>query len=204
MNGKHNIKSAYIATAIASALVFTACPPRESTPPAPPQTPASQPANAPTSTTSSAIDNGSTPATRDFTDADGTVRRGVALTDAKPMTVTELIAGATTLSGKSVKVTGKVESVCAKKGCWFVIAGDKLEDRVRITFRDYKFFMPKNAAGMSATIEGELKVSEVDVETAQHLEDERVMGSNEPAKKITAPVQEVAISAVGIVAKKSS
>src|SRR3977135_597398 len=46
----------------------------------------------------------------------------------------------------NVKVKGKIKDVCQKKGCWMNIdLGNGEEMMVR--FKDYAFFVPKNAAG---------------------------------------------------------
>ncbi len=145
--------------------------------------------------TGKATGPGSTPADREAVDADGTVRRGGALSKDAAIVPVSVALKQADLAGKTVKIQGKVESVCQKKGCWFVIVGDKPEDKIRITAKDYGFFVPKAAAGRTAVIEGQLEVKELDVKTAQHLEDERVMGGAEQPKKIEAPQKEFSIEA---------
>lgn len=156
-----------------------------------------QPAKAPSSKPEqSSKQRGNDPSDRDHVDADGVVRRGETLSEAQPLTVTDVHAKAEELAGKTVKVTGTVKSVCVKKGCWFVL--EQGGQAIRITSKGYKFFVPTKAPGMTATIEGELAVKEIDQATAQHYEDERVMGSGEKPKQITGPQHEVSIAAIGL------
>jgi hypothetical protein len=129
-------------------------------------------------------------------DADGVVRRGKALSEAKALTVSDVYAKADELAGKTVKVSGTVASVCRKKGCWFVIEQD--DRAIRITSKGYRFFVPGKSPGMTATVEGELLVKSIDRATAQHYEDEKVIGTDQEPKKVTGPQKEVSIAAVGV------
>jgi hypothetical protein len=150
-------------------LTLLACPPKEQAP-ANPTPPPEMPATKPATGTSTTSMKGADPVERDQMDADGVVRRGVELSAAKPLSVREVVAQADGLAGKSVKVTGKVGSVCTKKGCWFVIQDG--EQTIRITAKDYGFFVPSKATGMLATVEGELTVKMLDDAAKKHLESE--------------------------------
>jgi hypothetical protein len=170
------------------------CPPKEqqtTTTTPPPSDPASQPASQPAKTSTTSM-RGVDPADRDQIDADGVVRRGMALSPAAPMSIGEVLAQADTLAGKSVKVTGTVASVCAKKGCWFVIKDG--ERAIRITAKDYGFFVPARASGMVATLEGQLSISELDEAEVKHLESE---GASPQGAK------EVAIAAAAVEMKQA-
>lgn len=145
------------------------------------------------------LGKGESPADRDQTDPDGVTRRGHKLSDAKALTVAQAYAQSKALAGKPVKVSGVVRSVCKVKGCWFVIADDdKSEQSIRIGSKGYKFFMPRSSAGKKVVLEGDLEIKEVSVAEAQHLEDDRVRGTDEKPKKITAPKQELRIAAVAV------
>lgn len=99
--------------------------------------------------------------------------------------------------GKEVRFSGPIQSVCQTKGCWMRI-GD--QPNVFVKFKDYAFFMPKDSAGRTAVVEGQLKVKVVSVEEARHyLED---AGKHEEAKKITEPVKEVTFMATGVAIAK--
>lgn len=71
---------------------------------------------------------------------------------AEPKPLAKAIAEAK--SGSTVLVTAKAESVCQKKGCWVVLQdGDA---SVRVTMKDYGFFLPGDVAGKTLVIEGVL------------------------------------------------
>jgi len=52
-----------------------------------------------------------------------------------------------------MKIQGEIKAVCKKKGCWMTmdINGD---EELMVRFKDYGFFVPLNADGRIATIEG--------------------------------------------------
>ena len=141
---------------------------------------------------------GESPADRDHVDADGIVRRGNALSGTQSMTVGAIMERASSLDGQTVKVTGEVGRVCSKSGCWFELKGDPAHAGIRITSKGYRFFVPSSAKGMRATLEGQLKVRLLDVATAQHYADDEAEGTGKPAARVTAPVAEVSIAAVGL------
>lgn len=136
-----------------------------------------------------ALDKGTKPSSRDQVDPDGVIRRGVALSGEKTRPVGELVGVAGTLTGKPVKVAGIVGRVCEKSGCWMTIHGDDPEQSIRITAKDYKFFVPTTAIGKRAVIEGELSVKTLSQAEVDHLaaDGARPKSGNE-----------IAISAVGL------
>ena len=77
--------------------------------------------------------------------------------------------------------------------------GDK---EVRVKFRDYGFFVPKDCKGQSAVLEGTFKVVTTSVAELKHLlEDE---GKKEEAAKVTEPKVELSVMADGVALKKKS
>jgi hypothetical protein len=146
---------------------------------------------------------GEKPADRGQVDEDGVIRRGFGLTaNTVAISVGEGASKAEEYKGKMVKVQGKVSEVCAKKGCWFALTDDA-GNVMRITSKGYKFFVPKDAVGKLAVVEGELEVKMLDVATAQHYEDDRVEGTGEKAKKVTEPQRSVSVAAIGLEMKDS-
>lgn len=134
--------------------------------------------------------------------ADGIVRRGLPLSPKAPLSVAKVIAEAQKHAGSYVKVTGSVKSVCKKKGCWFVIQDPKSKEQIRITSLGYKFFVPKDCEGQTATVEGQFEVKTMSVAEGQHLEDDRVEGTGKKAKKVTKTSQEYRLASVGVELKK--
>ncbi len=140
---------------------------------------------------------------RETVDADGVVRRGAGLSaqlEAVPVSVAATKAGA--YNGKIVKVKGKVQSVCQPMGCWFVLAGDTPAQHIRISSKGHDVFVPKSAAGMIATVEGEFNVKTVDQKTAQHYEDERELAANETRTVFTGDTQELSIAVASLELRK--
>ena len=115
---------------------------------------------------------------------------GEELTDAKAIKATNLEK---TMDGKEamkMKLKGEIAEVCQMKGCWMTVAtGDG--QTIRVTFKDYGFFVPKDAAGKKTVIEGEAKMETVDVATLKHYAEdagksaEEIAAITEPETKLT-------------------
>ncbi|OIQ29600.1 MAG: DUF4920 domain-containing protein [Bacteroidetes bacterium MedPE-SWsnd-G2] len=67
----------------------------------------------------------------------------------------------------TVKAKAKVKEVCQVKGCWMMLDINADED-VRVKFKDYGFFMPKNISGQEVIVHGKAYVNEVSVEEQRH------------------------------------
>jgi hypothetical protein len=59
--------------------------------------------------------------------------------------------------GKTVQVRGLVVEVCAARGCWMHIAGDKPFEKLRFKVNDGDMVFPMTARGKMATVEGVLQ-----------------------------------------------
>ena len=137
---------------------------------------------------------GTTPETREHVDKDGVVRRGKTLSEGEAITVARVMSDADSLAGKTVKISGVVARVCTQKGCWMTLKeGD---DSIRITFKDYGFFIPKSAAGMDCTLEGELAVKMLEVKEQKHYAEDAA--DSDAVAKIEGPKREVSVTAVGL------
>ena len=67
-----------------------------------------------------------------------------------------------------VKVTGEIAEVCQAKGCWMTMdLGDG--ELMRIKFKDYGFFVPKDSHGKQAVIAGKAKKEVISVATQRHF-----------------------------------
>lgn len=67
----------------------------------------------------------------------------------------------------SVKFASKINEVCQKKGCWMNLELDK-ESKSFVRFKDYGFFMPLNASGSEAIVNGKAFVSVISVDELKH------------------------------------
>ncbi|MDH5397406.1 MAG: DUF4920 domain-containing protein [Cyclobacteriaceae bacterium] len=97
---------------------------------------------------------------------------------------------------KEVKLKVKIDEVCQMKGCWMnVDMGDG--KTIRVTFKDYGFFVPKNAQGYTAIIEGTAKVEITDVQTLKHYAQDAGKSAEE-INSITEPSEEINFVATGV------
>lgn len=99
-------------------------------------------------------------------------------------------------SGKVCRIAAKVSGVCQNKGCWMTLTAPELKQEVRVKFKDYAFFMPKNAMGGKVDIEGVLTEREMPQDEAQHYADDAAKAGEAP-RKVTGPVKAYQIMATG-------
>lgn len=87
------------------------------------------------------------------------------------------------------KVTGEVQAVCQKKGCWMKMQRPDGK-AMRITFKDYGFFVPKDLAGRRVVMEGKIYHDTVSVKVRRHFardegkSEEAVMQIDEPTTRL--------------------
>jgi hypothetical protein len=99
-----------------------------------------------------------------------------------------------------VKVEAEVESVCQAKGCWMKV---KLADgnTMRVTFKDYGFFVPKDISGKKIIFEGTPEVTTTSVDEQRHYAQDAGKSKEEIAK-ITEPKRELTFVAKGVLVPK--
>jgi hypothetical protein len=94
---------------------------------------------------------------------DATIKRGTALSTAKPTPIADVIKSPEAYKEKPVLVEGTVNNVCTQKGCWMELDG------MHVTFKDYGFFVPKTSKGYAARAEGVTQVETLSKDEADHL-----------------------------------
>lgn len=109
--------------------------------------------------------------------------RGARLKGAPEVTLAALLAEPAKHEGKSVRVTSKVRKACSTKGCWMELAESDKGPGVRVTFKDYGFFVPTSSAGRRAVVEGRVKVAALSEERAKHYEGEGAIVPRDGAGK---------------------
>ena len=93
------------------------------------------------------------------------------------------------------KITGTIKACCQNKGCWLTMElADGQEMRVR--FRDYAFFVPKNSAGNKVVLEGTAYREMISVDDQRHYAKDGGASEAEIAK-ITEPKEEFTFMADG-------
>lgn len=85
--------------------------------------------------------------------------------------------------GKLIRLYGRVNDVCSKKGCWMMLTDGK--NLMRIRFKGYSFFVPTNSKGYSAVVEGYGRLATIPQKVARHYALDA--GDKEGAAKIKGP-----------------
>jgi len=114
--------------------------------------------------------------------------RGEPLKGLPVVTLAQLLRAPEAHAGKAVRVEGQVRKACERKGCWLELAEapsatskepsndpSKEPSRtagVRVTFKDYGFFVPLDSAGATARVEGVVQVAELSEARAAHYASE--------------------------------
>lgn len=121
---------------------------------------------------------------------------GGAVTLETPVPLSDALNKPETFKDKEILLEGVVKTVCKKKGCWMVL--DDGEKDLRITFKDYGFFVPKDVAGKKVRAQGLLFKETQSAKTVKHfLKDEGA--SKDKIKAVKGPVETVSFVASGVV-----
>lgn len=94
-----------------------------------------------------------------------------------------------------VLIESKVDAVCVVKGCWMALTdtgGD-----VRVTFKDYGFFVPSSIIGKTVLVEGTLEKVVMSLEDTKHY----VKDAGGDPSTVTQPRTEYRIVANGVKVK---
>jgi hypothetical protein len=123
---------------------------------------------------------------------------GAPITLKEPVEMTNVIKDFGKFAKKELLTTGTVTKVCEKKGCWMTIKTD-VED-VRVTFKDYGFFVPVALKDKSVWMQGEIERKMVSVADQRHLLED-AGASKKEIEAVTAPKAEYAFVATGVAVK---
>lgn len=127
------------------------------------------------------------------------VKRGAPIAaDAKTVSLATVLENPDPYTKDAVVVEGVIQAACERKGCWMQIAPKAGEAGVRVTFKDYGFFIPLDAKGMQARAEGVAVVKTLSKEEADHLESEGA----KLARSADGTAKEVSFVANGVELKK--
>jgi len=114
--------------------------------------------------------------------------------NAKGATPTNEFLALVSSNEESFKIEGVVEEVCQAKGCWMKIKNEQGQS-IRITFKDYGFFVPKDIAGREVIFEGSAAVVDLDEDLAKHYADDSGKEYDKAMRR------EVAIVASGVLVR---
>lgn len=104
--------------------------------------------------------------------------------------------GLMTTDTLQTQMMGEVTEVCQAKGCWMKVKLDS-EDEVFVRFKDYGFFVPKDAAGKKVVMNGAAFLEEMSVEDQKHYAEDEGASEDELAQ-ITAPKRTLRFEADGV------
>jgi len=94
------------------------------------------------------------------------------------------------------KISGEIKEVCTKKGCWLTMDLPNGES-MRVTFKDYEFFVPTTSQGYPIILEGVAVLTETDVVTLRHYAEDGGK-TKEEVEAIAEPKREITFEAVGV------
>jgi hypothetical protein len=98
------------------------------------------------------------------------VKRGAAISpDAKPVALTAVLEKPADYTKAPVLIEGFVEAACQTRGCWMQITPESGKAGMRVTFKDYAFFVPLDSKGMTARMEGTVSVKTLSKADVDHL-----------------------------------
>ncbi|SMC00157.1 hypothetical protein SAMN00120144_2548 [Hymenobacter roseosalivarius DSM 11622] len=127
---------------------------------------------------------------------------GAPITAANAVPVAQLNQVLGTKDSAQVKLVGKATEVCQAKGCWMTIAtADGQQMRVR--FKDYGFFIPKDISGKTVVINGWAHRETVPISDLRHYATDAGKSEKEVAA-ITKPEQQLTFEADGVLVMEKS
>jgi len=127
------------------------------------------------------------------------LRRGAPLPkDGKPLPLAKVLASSPK-DGQVVLVDGVIRRACQQAGCWMELAPSGGGEGVRVTFKDYGFFVPTDSAGADARVEGTVAVRTIPKEQVAHYESEGATVAN---KAPDGTARELRIVATGVELKR--
>jgi len=104
---------------------------------------------------------------------DKVIKRGNKISNKSPVvTLEDIIKNPEKYEKDKVIIEATIDAVCQKKGCWMELVSGEGEQGIRVTFKDYGFFVPKDAAGLKVRAEGKVKVTTMSKADADHYEEE--------------------------------
>lgn len=123
---------------------------------------------------------------------------GTIITADDAVTMEELMPKMASTDSMPAKITGTVGEVCQKKGCWMMLVPAQAgQAEMRITFKDYAFFMPKDLTGKKVVLDGFAFVEMTSVDDLRHYAEDAGKPKAE-IEAITEPKREISFEAAGV------
>ena len=129
-------------------------------------------------------------------------KHGDVITEEGAISSSEFLTQFENQDSLEVKLTANIAEVCSKKGCWMKLDMENGKT-MRVTFKDYGFFVPKDAAGKTAILQGVAKMDTTDVATLRHYAED-ANAPQEEIDAITEPEINYSFEATGVIIKEEN
>ena len=86
---------------------------------------------------------------------------------AEPVSLADIMAAPESHQGNTLVIQTRVAKVCQKKGCFFIAQQGR--HALRVSFKDYGFFVPTDIGGKAVRLVGELVERTLTAEQAAHF-----------------------------------
>ncbi len=121
---------------------------------------------------------------------------GTPITEEQALEAVDVTPEMAEKANENIKLKGTVQEVCRVKGCWMTMALGNGQN-MRVTFKDYGFFVPTDSHGKTAVVAGELKTETISIATLKHLAEDAGKSEQEIAA-INEPKTELVFVADGV------
>ena len=122
---------------------------------------------------------------------------GAEFDKAKAISESEVIEILNNFDGNPTEVvfTSQITENCKKKGCWMKVgAGD---EEIRVSFKDYDFFVPLDSKGHETTLSGTLYYDTLTVDQLKHYAMD-AEATQDSIDNITEPIITLSYEATGV------
>ncbi len=99
-----------------------------------------------------------------------------------------------------LQVKGTIQEVCQKKGCWLTLPLTDTNN-IRVRFKNYGFFVPKDIAGEEVVLNGKAYYDTLSVKMRKHYARDKGKSPKE-IKNIDKPKTQLAFTASGVVLRR--
>ena len=104
--------------------------------------------------------------------AEVTVRGAAISADSQVVPLEQVLKTPNAYTKTPVVVEGVITKNCSNKGCWMELSPEAGKAGVRVTFKEYAFFIPLDAKGLKVKTEGVTSTKVLSKKHVDHLEGE--------------------------------
>jgi len=132
--------------------------------------------------------------------ADSFLKRGAPIGKAEKVSLNAALKEPGKFADKTVLIEGVIVRSCKMEGCWAEVAETKDGKSVRVKMKAHAFFIPLDAAGAQARVEGTFQVKTLSKAMVDHMVEED--GAKFDSRNADGSVSEIAFEATGIELKR--